>query len=78
MYDYDHSEQGNRHRPPSRASQHSAQSIESGNGHHGNSGGNHHYRTQNIGKNTQQRPAHQYQQSALEDRGAVASDDDMW
>lgn len=81
-YEYEGSEQDFRHRPQSRASQHSSHGVESGNGRPSQATGSHHRRTQ---QQQQQRVAHdpqlaspyQYQQSQF-DEPTRAADDDMW
>ncbi|MCJ1387599.1 hypothetical protein MMC18_000442 [Xylographa bjoerkii] len=61
-----------RHRPQSRASQHSTHSIDSSNGHYGMNGGSQYHR----GGTPQQSP-YQYQQSQFED-ARQSKDDEMW
>lgn len=63
-----------RHRPQSRASQHSQ---ESGNGYASQGHGNHHRRQQQRGYDPQQPNLYQYQQSQF-DEPRRAEDDDMW
>lgn len=69
LFDQDHEEHNGRHRPQSRASQHSTLAE---NGRRGSDSGNYHHRN-----NTPQVSAYQYQQSQFDEPGRTG-DDDMW
>ena len=69
LYDRDHDEHDSRHRPQSRASQHSTL-VE--NSRRGADGGLNHHRN-----NPPQISAYQHQQSQFDEPGRTA-DDDMW
>ncbi|MCJ1430944.1 hypothetical protein MMC27_000294 [Xylographa pallens] len=71
-YGHEREELDGRHRPQSRASQHSTQSNDNSAGHYGMNGGSQYHR----GGNPQHSP-YQYQQSQFED-GRHSEDDEMW
>ncbi|MCJ1282486.1 hypothetical protein MMC26_001809 [Xylographa opegraphella] len=71
-YSHEREELDGRHRPQSRASQHSTQSIDNSAGHYGMNGGSQYHR----GGHPPQSP-YQYQQSQFED-SRHSEDDEMW
>ncbi|KAI9869753.1 MAG: hypothetical protein M1830_005123, partial [Pleopsidium flavum] len=87
IYDHDHAtEHDERHRPQSRASQHSTnnvvangQSNINGSGYSGQDAsagaGSHHHRSQQQGNTSKQ---HTHQQFQFEESGRRAGDGDMW
>jgi hypothetical protein len=73
-YNYDHGgDQDTRHRPQSRASQHTTHSMENSNGHYAmNGGGNSYHRG-----GSHQSSGYPYQQSQYDD-SSRSKDDEMW